>query len=154
MQNVVDVPFDSLQIRKHGELHMTVGRKPAVAADVSHILLWNDVSVFVAGVFWESGVQARRSEALPDAGDPRHGSVRAVEDGPLQELHAQRPGGPGSPHSGPGAALDTGVPCAEVSELEGLTYIWLQSHVVSKPQSPPECNISKKKQNWQVREEV
>lgn len=82
---------------------------------------------FLAGVFWESGVQARRFEAVPDAGDPRHGSVWAVEDGPVQELHAQRAGGPGGPNPGAGAALDTSLPGAEVRRWKGLMvgYKWL-----------------------------
>lgn len=42
-----------------------------------------------------------------------------MEDGPVQELHTQRPGGPGSPNPGTGATMDTSVPGAEVSEMNG-----------------------------------
>lgn len=67
-----------------------------------------------AGVFREPSVQAGRAEAVPDAGDPRDGSVRAVEDRPLQKLHAQRPGGPGGQNPGSGASLDPRLQSAEV----------------------------------------
>lgn len=67
-----------------------------------------------AGVFREPSVQARRAEAVPDAGHPGDGAVRAVEDGPLQKLHAQRPGRPGGQDSGTGASLDTRLQSAEV----------------------------------------
>lgn len=73
--------------------------------------------VFIAGVFWEPGVQAWWFEALPDAGDSRHGSVWAVEDGTLQKLHAERSGGPSGPDSGSGSTLDTSVPGSKVHLL-------------------------------------
>lgn len=72
--------------------------------------------VFPAGVFRESSIQARWVEAVPNSGDPGYGSVRVVEDGPLQELHAQRLGGPGGQNSGTGAALDSSLPGAEVRQ--------------------------------------
>lgn len=72
--------------------------------------------LFPAGVFWESGVQARWIEAVPNAGDPRYGSVRVVENGPVQELHTQRLGGPGGQNSGTGAAMDSSLPGAEVRQ--------------------------------------
>lgn len=43
-----------------------------------------------------------------------------MEDGPVQELHAQRLGGPGGQNSGTGAALDSSLPGAEVRQsIEG-----------------------------------
>lgn len=73
--------------------------------------------MFPAGVFWESSFQAWWIEAVPNAGDPRYGSVRAMEDGPIQELHTQWPGGSGGQNPGSGAALDTSLPGAEVRQL-------------------------------------
>lgn len=71
-------------------------------------------AISVSGVFWESGLQARRFEALPNACDSRHGAVWAVEDGSVQELLSKCPGRLGGTNSCSGAPLDTSVPGAEV----------------------------------------
>lgn len=52
----------------------------------------------------------RRAQDLPDARDPRHGPVRAVEDGQVPKLHARRAGGPGGQDPGAGPALDARLP--------------------------------------------
>lgn len=95
---------------------------------------------FSAGVFWESSIQAWWTEALPNAGDSRHRSVRAVEDGPVQELHPQWPGGPGGQNPGTGAALDKSLPGTEVrQEMDHLIkgtwmgWIFLYVHLVKSP---------------------
>ena len=45
----------------------------------------------LTGVLWESRLQTRRPEALPHPGHQRHGSLWALEDGPVQELPAPAP---------------------------------------------------------------
>ena len=67
---------------------------------------------FTIGILGEPGVPRGRLKAVPDAGDPRDGSVRALEDGPLPELCAERAGGPGGAHPGADPGLVPRVPRA------------------------------------------
>ena len=63
-------------------------------------------------ILGEPGVPHGRPEAVSDAGDSRDGSVRAVEDGPLPLLRAERASGPGGTHPGADPGLVPRVPRA------------------------------------------
>ena len=65
------------------------------------------------GVLREPRVPRRRPQDLPDAGDPRHRPLRALEDGALPLVPAGRAGGPGGEGAGAGAAVDQGLQGAE-----------------------------------------
>ena len=66
-----------------------------------------------AGVLREPGLPRGWSQDLPHVGDPRHGSLRAVEVGQVPLVPSGRAGGPGGEGAGAGAAMDQGLQGAE-----------------------------------------